>query len=179
MATSPLRRASRVVVLVLCPVLSDPVLMNEPESWRVEVFHDGDCPLCAREIALLRRLDRGRGRIRFTDIADPEFSAAALGKTLAEFTAKIQARLPDGTWIEGVEVFRRLYAAVGLGALSALTRLPLVSQALDAGYRVFARNRLRWTGRGPRLEPACAADACQVRGEPRAPSLSGAPGSRA
>lgn len=132
--------------------------MNDaPTPWQVEVFHDGDCPLCAREIDLLRRLDRGRGRIRFTDIAAPEFSAAALGKDHDEFMAKIQGRLADGTWIEGVEVFRRLYGAVGFGALTALTRLPGLSHALDAGYRLFARNRLRWTGRG-----ACTSETCAL-----------------
>ncbi len=124
------------------------------EGWQVEVFHDGDCPLCAREVALLRRLDRGRGRIRFTDVAAPDFDAAAHGKAHDDFMARIHGRLPDGTWLEGVEVFRRLYAAVGLGPLVAATRLPGVSHLLDAGYRVFARNRLRWTGR---CDASCAA----------------------
>ena len=32
-------------------------------------------------------------------------------------------RLPDGTWVEGVEVFRRLYAAVGFTRLAAVSRL--------------------------------------------------------
>ncbi|MCA9152358.1 MAG: DUF393 domain-containing protein, partial [Planctomycetales bacterium] len=36
----------------------------------VEVFYDGDCPLCKREIGFLQRRDR-QGRIRFTDIANP------------------------------------------------------------------------------------------------------------
>ena len=48
------------------------------DGWRVQVFYDGDCPLCAKEIALLRRLDR-RQRVWFTDIAGPEFDAAADG----------------------------------------------------------------------------------------------------
>lgn len=122
-------------------------------TWQIEVFHDGACPLCRREVDLLRRLDRGRGAIRFTDVADPAFDPAAHGKTLDDFMARIQGRTPDGRWVEGVEVFRRLYAAVGLGPLVALTRLPGVSHALDAGYRVFARNRLRWTGR---CDDACA-----------------------
>lgn len=116
-------------------------------SHAVEVFHDGDCPLCRREVDLLRRLDRGRGRIRFTDIAGRGFDPAPLGKTQDELMARIHGRLPDGTWIEGVEVFRRLYAAVGFGPLVALTRVPGVSQLLDAGYRWFARERLRLTGR--------------------------------
>jgi predicted DCC family thiol-disulfide oxidoreductase YuxK len=40
---------------------------------RLTVFHDGACPLCRREIALMRRLDR-RGRIEFVDVADPAAS---------------------------------------------------------------------------------------------------------
>lgn len=115
-------------------------------SWAVEAFHDGDCPLCAREVALLRRLDR-RGRIRFVDIAAPDFDPTPLGKTRDELMDRMQARLPDGRWVEGVEVFRRLYAAVGLGPLVAPTRLPGVSHLLDLAYRAFARNRLRLTGR--------------------------------
>lgn len=125
-------------------------------TWQIEVFHDGACPLCRREVDLLRRLERGRGRIRFTDIAAPGFDSAAHDRTLDDFMARIQGRLPDGTWVEGVEVFRRLYAAVGLGPLVALTRLPGVSHLLDAGYRAFAKNRLRLTGR-------CEDEVCAVR----------------
>jgi predicted DCC family thiol-disulfide oxidoreductase YuxK len=116
----------------------------------VEVFHDGDCPLCMREIRMLQRRDT-RGRIRFTDIAAPGFDPAAYGTDRATLMARIHGRLPDGTWIEGVEVFRRLYAAIGLGWLVGVTRLPGVAQVTELGYRLFARNRLRLTGR-------CAAD---------------------
>ena len=115
-------------------------------AWTVEVFHDGDCPLCEREISMLRRLDRHR-RIRFTDIAAPGFDPRPLGRTMDELMERIHGRLPDGTWLEGVEVFRRLYAAVGFGPLVALTRLPLIRQLLDLGYTLFAKNRLRLTGR--------------------------------
>lgn len=125
------------------------------------LFHDGDCPLCAREVALLRRLDRA-GRIRFLDIAAPDFDAAAHGKTLEALMGSIHARLQDGRWIQGVEVFRQLYAAVGLGPLVALTRLPGIAQALDWGYRVFARNRLRWTGRAQAATQPTCTDRCAV-----------------
>ncbi len=37
----------------------------------ITFLHDGECPLCAREVAMLRRLDRGRGRLAFDDIAAP------------------------------------------------------------------------------------------------------------
>lgn len=120
--------------------------IGPPMSHQVEVFFDGACPLCTREISVLRWLDR-RGRIRFTDIAASGFDPHALGKTMGDLMDRIQGRLADGRWIEGVEVFRRLYSAVGLGPLVGLSRLPGISHALDWGYRTFAKNRLKWTGR--------------------------------
>jgi predicted DCC family thiol-disulfide oxidoreductase YuxK len=126
----------------------------ENSAFEVEVFFDGGCPLCRREIAMLRRFDR-HGRIHFTDIAAPEFDAAPLGQTHDELMREIKGRLPDGTWITGVEVFRRLYGAAGFRWLIPVTRLPGIRQLLDVGYRVFARNRLRLTGR---CTDACAID---------------------
>ena len=119
----------------------------QPSAWVVEAFFDGDCPLCVREVGLLRRLDGARARIRWTDIASPEFDPAAYGKSLDELMDSMHGRLPDGTWIQGVEVFRRLYAAVGFGVLVAPTRLPGISWLADRAYEAFARNRLRLTGR--------------------------------
>jgi predicted DCC family thiol-disulfide oxidoreductase YuxK len=121
----------------------------------LELFFDGECPLCTREVALLRRIDR-RERVRFTDIASPAFDPASLGVSLDVLMARIHARLPSGELIEGVEVFRRAYEAVGLGALSKLSRLPGVRTVADAAYSVFARNRLKLTGR-------CTRDSCAVR----------------
>jgi hypothetical protein len=121
----------------------------------LEVYYDGECPLCAREIRLLRRLDR-RERIRFVDIAAPGFDPGAAGVSREVLMARIHARLPDGTLIEGVEVFRRLYAAVGFERLVALTRLPGVARLLDLGYRWFAARRLRLTRR-------CRDSACATR----------------
>ena len=125
-------------------------------DWRIQVFFDGDCPLCLREIQMLRRLDRGRGRIRFTDIAAAGFDAGEWGTDLESLMARIHGRLPDGTWVEGVEVFRQLYGAVGFDWLVPVTRLPGISHLLDAGYRLFAANRLKWTGRCDGEHGACA-----------------------
>lgn len=135
--------------------------MNEnTEQYDIELFYDGACPLCAREVKTIRRLDR-EGRIQFTDIADPTFSPAEYGHDLAFFMDQIQARVPNGDWVQGVEVFRRVYTLVGFGALVAPTRLPGVSQLLDWGYKKFAANRLRLTGR-------CEVDGCNVKGAQRA-----------
>lgn len=115
-------------------------------DWDVEVFFDGACPLCRREINFLSRWDRKK-RIVFTDIAAAEFDPAAYGMELDQFMAEIRGRLPDGEWIHGVEVFRRLYSAVGLSWPVAVTRWPGIRHGLDWAYRVFARNRLRWNRR--------------------------------
>jgi predicted DCC family thiol-disulfide oxidoreductase YuxK len=128
---------------------------TESAEFVLEVFFDGDCPLCRREMNLLKRWDR-RLRLRMTDISDRAFDPQAIGKTYAELMARMHGRLPDGTWVEGVEVFRRLYAALGFGPLVVLTRLPVVSQLLEMGYAFFARHRLRLTGR-------CTPDSCAVR----------------
>ena len=123
-------------------------------SYHFEVFFDGDCPLCRREIDFLKRLDR-KERVRFTDIAAEEFDPRRYGKVMSELMAEIHGRLPDGAWVTGVEVFRRLWAAIGYGWLVGPTRLPGVRHALDGAYRVFAKNRLRLTGR-------CNEGACGV-----------------
>jgi len=127
-------------------------------SSQIRVLYDGECPLCSREIRFLERRDRGRGHIQFEDIADPSFDLDAYGLDASEAMARIHGVLPDGTVIEGVEVFRRAYAAVGLGWLMAPTRWPGLRRLADLAYRIFARNRLRWTGRAS----ACDAGRCQV-----------------
>lgn len=124
----------------------------------IEVFFDGDCPLCIREINMLRKLDN-RNRVRFTDISSPAFDAGDTGLTWTQLMERIHGRLPDGTMIEGVEVFRHLYTAVGFPRIVSLTRLPLVREALDVGYLLFAKNRLRMTGR-------CLEDICAVQPNP-------------
>jgi predicted DCC family thiol-disulfide oxidoreductase YuxK len=130
----------------------------------ITFLHDGDCPLCAREVAMLQRLDKGRGRLAFDDIAAPGFDASRYGRTQPELMARIHGVLPDGRVIEGVEVFRRAYAAVGLGWLVAPTRWPLLRPLTDAAYRWFARNRLRLTGRNE----TCTSDRCNLHGEAKA-----------
>jgi predicted DCC family thiol-disulfide oxidoreductase YuxK len=106
----------------------------------LEVYYDGACPLCTREMQALRRRDR-RGRIRWVDFTAPGFDAAAAGLSSQALADRIHARLPDGAVVEGVEVFRRIGARLGLGWLVAPSRLPGVRQLLDLAYRLIARNR--------------------------------------
>ena len=118
------------------------------ERHRFEVFYDGDCPLCVREIRFLRRMDRKKGHVLFTDIAAPGFDAMShAGVSQDDLMAEIYGRTQSGELVSGMEVFRRLYAAVGLGFLFAPTGWPGLRVFFDAAYRLFAKNRLRLTGR--------------------------------
>ena len=114
---------------------------------KFEVFFDGACHLCTKEINFLRFLDR-RDRIIFTDIAASDFDAVKhTGLTYGALMGAIHGRVEDAPLVEGVEVFRQLYGRVGLKSIIWLSRVPGVSHILDAGYVLFAENRLKWTGR--------------------------------
>jgi len=119
---------------------------QQTESADIEIFYDGGCPICRREIDQLRRWDR-RSLMEFTDIDESSFSPSDVGKSREELMSQLHGRLPDGSWLTGVEVFRRMYAAVGFRRLVALSRLPVLSHFAEFGYAVFARFRLRITGR--------------------------------
>jgi ligand-binding SRPBCC domain-containing protein/predicted DCC family thiol-disulfide oxidoreductase YuxK len=142
---------------------------TESAPFDVEVFFDGDCPLCLREIKMLRWLDK-RNRIRFTNIAAPDFDPRSAGLSMFELMDRIHGRLPDGTPIEGVEVFRQLYGAVGFRRAVQVSRWPGVAHALHLGYVLFAKNRLRLTGR-------CIEDVCAVPANfaPASPTYATAP----
>jgi predicted DCC family thiol-disulfide oxidoreductase YuxK len=129
-------------------------------GWELQILYDGDCPLCSREIAALRRLDR-KSRLSLVDIAAPGFDPSRYGLDRAAVMGRIHAALPDGRVVEGMEVFRRAYRAVGLGWLLAPSRWPGLRRLFDAAYRVFARNRLRWTGR---QEASCGTERCSTPG---------------
>lgn len=122
----------------------------------VTLLIDGQCSVCAKEVRLLRWLDRGRGRLAFVDISSPTFAAAEFGLTLDRAMAEMHAFGSDGALITGMEVFRRAYRAVGWGWVWAPTGWPVLRPLFDAMYRVFARNRVRWFSR-------CEGGVCGIR----------------
>ena len=128
---------------------------------KFELFFDGDCPLCRREIAIVRRLNR-QNRVKFTDIADPRFNAESTGKFMQQLMDEIHGRRSDGTWLVGVDAFRELYSTIGFGAVVWPTRLPGISHALEIGYGWFAKRRLWLAGR---CDDSCHVSATKRTGE--------------
>ncbi|MDP1563202.1 MAG: DUF393 domain-containing protein [Pirellulaceae bacterium] len=109
---------------------------------QLEVFYDGDCLLCSREISWLKKKNVD-GLIRFTDIAAPGFDAAKFGKTWDELMAEMHGRLPDGTWVIGLDTFDHLYRVLRCGWMVRWTRWSWFRPAANLMYQVFARYRTK------------------------------------
>ena len=109
----------------------------------ITLFYDGLCPVCAREIRFMRRLDRSRGRVGFEDIASATFIPGRYGLTMSDVIGSMHAVRDDGSIIKGMQVFREAYAALGWGWVVAPTGWPLMRPIFDALYRIFAEIRPR------------------------------------
>jgi len=122
---------------------------NSPtEEGLIDLLYDSECPICQMEVDFLKKRDINH-RIRFTDLSSPDYNPADHGNVKFEDgMRKIRAILPDKTVVTGVEVFRQTYKSIGLGWVFAATSLPVIGQAADFLYDVWAENRLRLTGRG-------------------------------
>jgi predicted DCC family thiol-disulfide oxidoreductase YuxK len=116
--------------------------ISPSKSGRFEVFYDAQCPLCKKEIDMVRRMDVN-DRLILTDIAADEFQPSTVGKSLDTLMREIHGRHEDGSWVVGVEVFREIYGRVGFEKLTALSRWPIVKSMLDLGYMCFAWPRYR------------------------------------
>ncbi|XP_052181335.1 uncharacterized protein At5g50100, chloroplastic [Diospyros lotus] len=120
------------------------------ENWKIKMLYDGECPLCMREVNMLRDRNKQYGAIKFVDISSDEYSPEGnQGLDYKTVMGRIHAILSDGTVVTDIEAFRRLYEAVGLGWVYAITKYEPVASVADAVYGVWAKYRLQITGRPP------------------------------
>ncbi len=105
----------------------------EPPLPRVTVWFDGDCPLCRREIAWLRRLDR-RGGIDFVNVAN----GGSCPIDRATLLARFHAREGDGPLVSGAAAFAAMWRAIPvLRPFGQLARIPALLWVLERAYRAF------------------------------------------
>ena len=109
----------------------------------VTVWFDSACPLCSREIALMRRLDR-RGAIRFVDACDPDAVCPLDRETLlARFHASEGDRL-----LSGAAAFAAMWRAIPLlRPMGIVAGWPGFDRLFERLYLIFLRHR-------PRLQQA-------------------------
>ena len=95
-----------------------------------KVYYDESCYVCSFEINALRKRGEACG-IEFIDISNPNFDKEADYDTemIGEF---------NGDQTVGVETFRKMYEKMGFKKSVAFSRLPVVKQIFDVGYKIFA-----------------------------------------
>ncbi|KAK9954435.1 hypothetical protein ABG768_016502 [Culter alburnus] len=114
----------------------------------VRVLYDGECPICVKEIRFLQFLQRNRAdKVDFVDISLPEYDETKYGVSYEMAMEEMTVIDTNNKVQRGVPAFTVMYSAVGLGWLGWLISLPLIRPVMDHAYGVFARNRLKWTGR--------------------------------
>lgn len=106
----------------------------------VTIWYDGACPLCIREIALMRSLDR-RGAIAFVDVS-PDDAVCPIDRTL--LLARFHAREGRAPIVSGAAAFAAMWRAIPvLRPLGLLARNRSVLQVLENGYLAFLKVRPR------------------------------------
>ncbi len=104
----------------------------------VTVWYDGGCPLCVREIALMRRLDRRRS-IAFVDASSADGDCPLATDTLLR---RFHARERGRPIVSGAAAFAAMWRAVPLlRPLGLLARFRPVLWLLERCYRGFLKIR--------------------------------------
>jgi predicted DCC family thiol-disulfide oxidoreductase YuxK len=115
---------------------------HDPKA-AAEVYYDGGCPICRREIAAYRRME-GMAAAVWRDVSAEE--VPGLDRTAA--LARFQARQADGRLVSGAAAFLAVWRLSPRLAPMAriLDRTPF-RQGLEVGYCGFLRVRPLWRRR--------------------------------
>ncbi|MGI4748469.1 MAG: thiol-disulfide oxidoreductase DCC family protein [Janthinobacterium lividum] len=115
------------------------------------IWYDGGCPLCRREIALMRRLDR-RQAIDFVDVTR---DGSVCPRDRTELLARFHA-LEDGQVLSGAAAFAAMWRAIPLlRPVGLAARNASILGVLERLYVRFLRIRprlqtlARWSERRP------------------------------
>ncbi len=107
-------------------------------SPKLKVWFDGACPLCQREIALMRRLDRDRA-IHFVDVSEDADPSCPIDQS--ELLARFHAE-EDGTILSGAEAFAAMWRAIpSLRVLGLIARNRTALAVLEWLYARFLKVR--------------------------------------
>lgn len=106
---------------------------------KVTVWYDGGCPLCIREIALMRRLDRGKA-ISFVDLTRFEAPCPVDRQLMMDrFHAS-----ENGELYSGAAAFAAMWRAIPLlRPLGLAARRSWVLNLIERAYLLFLRFRPR------------------------------------
>ncbi|MBU2885596.1 DUF393 domain-containing protein [Gilvimarinus agarilyticus] len=112
-----------------------------------QLYFDGKCPLCRREVRWLKAL--AGDRLEFVDV-----HRALVSET--ERTAMLQwlhLKQPDGTWLTGLEANVGAWQYTALGFLWAPLRWPVIRPLARRAYNHWAWRRSQRCDWVPAIPP--------------------------
>lgn len=111
------------------------MIYSAPNSLH-QLYFDGHCPLCKKEMAVLKRLKSSQ--LRLVDI----HAAAELSdEEKAEFLAVLHLRLPNGAYLKGVDANVAAWSFTPIGFLWKPLRWKFWRSEVDKIYLRWAENR--------------------------------------
>jgi predicted DCC family thiol-disulfide oxidoreductase YuxK len=109
----------------------------------MQVFYDGGCPVCSREIAFYRKRP-GADALDWVDVQRAE-SPLGTGLSREAAMARMHVRLADGTLLSGAAAFAAIWRNMpGLQWLGRGLQVPLFGAIAELAYRIFLRVRRVW-----------------------------------
>ena len=121
---------------------------NTDQQPKATVFHDGECPMCSREIALMRKIDVSNA-IHWVDITKDKQALADAGITYQQAMDRIHVADASQQLHTGIKGFMNVWEHLPYyrRLVPVIRHTPLLLPIMEAVYKVFAKNRLRLTGR--------------------------------
>ncbi|MCF8506482.1 MAG: DUF393 domain-containing protein [Caulobacter sp.] len=105
---------------------------------KITVWFDGSCPLCRREVAWMRRLDRDAA-VNFIDIGTGK-GVCPIDRS--DLLNRFHAREANGPMLSGPAAFAALWRALPLlRPLGLIARHAAILAVLEQLYRLFLRLR--------------------------------------
>ncbi|MBA3767590.1 MAG: DUF393 domain-containing protein [Acidobacteria bacterium] len=129
------------------------------ELAHIDVFTDGQCPLCKWMRARVEPFDH-QHRIHWLDYRDPEIQQRAAPYTLQELDAEMHARTPDGRWSAGYEAWIAIMRVLpGWRFFAPLLSIWPLTSLGALFYRWLAKRRYQLFGVPP---PCDASGVCAL-----------------
>lgn len=116
--------------------------MGQDPKAAAEVFFDGACPVCSREIAAYRKIGALRD-VGWTDVSEPDVRLEDLDREQA--LRRMHVRRADGSLASGARAFTAIWRNHPITRpLARLLDLPPLSWMAEAAYRGFLVLRRLW-----------------------------------
>ncbi|MBX7066076.1 MAG: DUF2878 family protein [Parachlamydiales bacterium] len=124
-------------LLILYKKYTSPIRLNE----LLTVFFDKNCPVCSREMRILKTRTQ-TGKICYAcPESDKELGSYTDRLTISQSMAKIHAIEENGTILTGTDALSELYARTDLLLLAVLLQAPGLRIIFKIGYAIWAKAR--------------------------------------